>query len=207
MFRYFSLLLAHGNEFKVTSIFWRYCFSLWVNCKDNILLLFFLLLLGFFLINKFFSLPSYFLAFSSSVLNENLFYSSFKSVNVSKINLFQIIITINCWSNSFGFKYDIFIFSIFYNKMQDIIKFRCIISITNDIKLKFLSWLQKWMFDFWFKNWDFLSCKSMKLSFNFWIINDCNFESIIFEDFNLSKIKFLRSNSDFRSIWIRTDIQ
>jgi len=47
----------------------------------------------------------------------------------------------------------------------------------------------------------------MELSFYFGIVCDRNFKRIIFENLNLSKIKFFGSNSNFGAIWIRTNVQ
>lgn len=91
--------------------------------------------------------------------------------------------------------------------MENIIEFGCIICIANDIELKFLSRLQKWVFNLWFEDWNFLSCKSMELGFNFRVIHNRDFESVIFKNLNLSKIKLLRSNSDLWSIRIGTYVQ
>lgn len=193
--------MTHSYKSKVSSIFWRNCLSFRINWENSLLFDWWLFIIFiFFLINKFFPLPSYLLCLSSSILNEYLFHSCFISVNCSEIQSFEIIIAVYCWADSSGFKNNISIFSIFYNKVKNIIEFAWIISITYYIKFESFSRFKKSMLNFRFEYWYLLSGKCMELSFDFRIINNGNFLEIIFKNFNLFEIKLFRSNCHFRPI-------
>ena len=64
--------------------------------------------------------------------------------------------------------------------MKNVIKFGGIIGVADHIKFQFLSRLQKGMFDFRFENGDFLSCKGMELCLDFRIVDNRDFQSVIF---------------------------
>lgn len=63
------------------------------------------------------------------------------------------------------------------------------------------------MLNFWLEDRYFLPGKSMELSFNFGIIDHCNFQKVILENLNLAKIKFLWRNNYLRAIRISADIK
>jgi hypothetical protein len=85
-------------------------------------------------------------------LNENLFDCGLECVNVTEIQLFEVIIAVNCRTNASCLQNDVFVFSVFDNEMENVVEFGGIISIANHIKLQFLSRLQEGMLDFRFEN-------------------------------------------------------
>ncbi len=91
--------------------------------------------------------------------------------------------------------------------MQNIAEFAGIISIADNVKLQFFTRLEESMLYFRFENGNFLSCESMELCFNLRIVDNSNFEEIIFKNFHLSKVKLFWSDNHLRTIRIRTDIQ
>jgi hypothetical protein len=145
-------------------------------------------------------LPCDFLAFSSSILDKNLFDCCLESVDVAEIQLFKIIITVNCGTNASSFQNDIFILTVLDDEVENIVEFRGIVSVANDIELQFFSRFQKRMLNFGFEDGYFLSGKGMEFSFDFRIVNDGHFQGVIFQDFNLTEIEFFRSDSHFWAI-------
>ncbi len=63
------------------------------------------------------------------------------------------------------------------------------------------------MFDFGFENGYLLSCERMKLCFYFRVVDNSNFKGVVFKDLDLSEIKLLRCNCNFRPIRVGTNIQ
>lgn len=116
LLRYFTLLLAHGNEPEVSAVFGRNSFSFRVYCEHSFLFrlrcLVFLLLLA-----KFLALPGYLLTVPAPILNEQLLYSRLVSVYCTEIKSLEVLVAIYRRTNSFGFQYHVLVLAILHYEM------------------------------------------------------------------------------------------
>ncbi len=98
-----------------------------------------------------------------------------KSVQSPKIQILEVVLTVNSGSDSPCLQSHISVFAIFDHKVENIAKLAGIIRVAYDLYGHTFSRLQKGMFDCRVEDGDFLPGKAVKFSFNFRVVDNDNF--------------------------------